>query len=381
MPHSSASGRVDLSNETRVGLRRLQLFGRWPMSSGALTGLKLESPATREVRTMSGHDVMPDWSVTRKQTNLRFPGESAEYRAARDRLLEREAELRYAMEAVAAARRELPPGGLVTEDYRFERLAPNGSPTTVRMSELFEPGKDTLLIYSFMFGPDREEACPMCTAFLASRPGRQADRRRPRRRRAQACGLPGDTAAAHQPGGGRRVTAYADRCACREAALAEPAAAIDRWQQLQPRLLRKDRHRNVLHRGARGRGLGDADDERVSSRRRAGPPLLGLRTVLRADRARTRPPTPRPRQSRAGPYRSHARRTIVSHRDRHGRPPARVRTRRSVVRLSVLRCRRRSGKDVTAALAAIGRSAADCCSSSSQTWGSNDAAALCSRRH
>jgi predicted dithiol-disulfide oxidoreductase (DUF899 family) len=37
----------------------------------------------------------------------------------------------------------------------------------VRMSELFEPGRDTLLIYSFMFGPDREEACPMCTAFLS----------------------------------------------------------------------------------------------------------------------------------------------------------------------------------------------------------------------
>ena len=40
-----------------------------------------------------------------------FPGESAEYRAARDRLLEQEIELRRAMEAVAAARRKLPPGG------------------------------------------------------------------------------------------------------------------------------------------------------------------------------------------------------------------------------------------------------------------------------
>ncbi len=40
-----------------------------------------------------------------------FPGESAEYRAARDRLLVQEAEMRRAVEAVAAARRELPPGG------------------------------------------------------------------------------------------------------------------------------------------------------------------------------------------------------------------------------------------------------------------------------
>ena len=44
---------------------------------------------------------------------IRFPGESAEYRAARDRLLEQEIELRRAMEAVAVARRRLPPGGMV----------------------------------------------------------------------------------------------------------------------------------------------------------------------------------------------------------------------------------------------------------------------------
>ena len=116
---------------------------------------------------MSGHDVMPDWGRYVKQTNVRFPGESAEYRAARDRLLEREAQMRHAMEAVAAARRELPPGGPVPEDYVFEAAGPDGSPTPVRMSELFEPGEDTLLIYSFMFGPDREEACPMCMAFLS----------------------------------------------------------------------------------------------------------------------------------------------------------------------------------------------------------------------
>ena len=47
-------------------------------------------------------------------------GESEEYRTARDRLLEREIELRRAMEAVAAARRDLPPGGPVRLDYVFE---------------------------------------------------------------------------------------------------------------------------------------------------------------------------------------------------------------------------------------------------------------------
>jgi predicted dithiol-disulfide oxidoreductase (DUF899 family) len=113
-----------------------------------------------------------------------FPGESAEYRAARDRLLEQEIELRRAMEAVAAARRALPPGGVVPEDYVFEEAGADGAPTDIRLSELFAPGRDSLVIYSFMFprdpgdtraGPaDGETAelplaegpCPSCVALL-----------------------------------------------------------------------------------------------------------------------------------------------------------------------------------------------------------------------
>jgi predicted dithiol-disulfide oxidoreductase (DUF899 family) len=115
---------------------------------------------------------------------ITFPGESAEYRAARDRLLEREIEQRRAMEAVAAARRELPPGGVVPDDYVFQGATPDGRPTDVRLSELFAPGKDSLVIYSFMFprgyGGDRpgptsgrtallsleEGPCPSCVALL-----------------------------------------------------------------------------------------------------------------------------------------------------------------------------------------------------------------------
>jgi predicted dithiol-disulfide oxidoreductase (DUF899 family) len=115
---------------------------------------------------------------------LTFPGESAEYRAARDRLLEREIGLRREMEAVAAARRQLPPGGVVPEDYVFRGRAADGNPADVRMSELFAPGKDSLVIYSFMFprayGGDRpgpasgetallpleEGPCPSCVALL-----------------------------------------------------------------------------------------------------------------------------------------------------------------------------------------------------------------------
>jgi predicted dithiol-disulfide oxidoreductase (DUF899 family) len=115
---------------------------------------------------------------------ITFPGESPEYRAARDRLLQHEIELRRAMEAVAAARRELPPGGVVPEDYVFEGTAEDGTPTDVRLSELFAPGRDSLVIYNFMFprgyGGDRpgpasgqtallpleEGPCPSCVALL-----------------------------------------------------------------------------------------------------------------------------------------------------------------------------------------------------------------------
>jgi predicted dithiol-disulfide oxidoreductase (DUF899 family) len=78
----------------------------------------------------------------RRPMGIAFPGESAEYRAARNRLLEQEIELRRNTEAVAAARRELPSGGVVPEDYVFQGIAADGTSTDVRLSELFAPGKD-----------------------------------------------------------------------------------------------------------------------------------------------------------------------------------------------------------------------------------------------
>src|SRR5262245_4597482 len=76
-----------------------------------------------------------------------FPGESPDYRAARDRLLEQEVELRRATEAVAAARRGLPPGGVVPRDYVFQTEGADG-PTDIRLSELFAPGRDSLIVYN-----------------------------------------------------------------------------------------------------------------------------------------------------------------------------------------------------------------------------------------
>jgi predicted dithiol-disulfide oxidoreductase (DUF899 family) len=92
--------------------------------------------------------------------SIAFPGESRTYRAARDRLLDQEIELRRVMEAVAAARRELPPGGRVPRDYVFQGRGADGAPIDVRLSELFAPGKDSLVIYSFMFPRDPSDQTP-----------------------------------------------------------------------------------------------------------------------------------------------------------------------------------------------------------------------------
>ena len=118
---------------------------------------------------------------------VRFPGESSDYRLARNRLLEAGIELRRSIERAAAQRRALPPGGAVPDDYVFEEAAGGGG--EVRFSELFAPGKDTLVLYSFMFPrwsgdtrpgpaggetarlPLAETPCPSCTSILDSLDG------------------------------------------------------------------------------------------------------------------------------------------------------------------------------------------------------------------
>ena len=105
-------------------------------------------------------------SMPQSVHHIHFPNESAEYRKARNALLEDEMELRRQVEKVAARRRTLPPGGAVSQDYAFEGQGADGKPATVKFSELFAPGKNALAIYSFMFGPERERPCPGCTHFL-----------------------------------------------------------------------------------------------------------------------------------------------------------------------------------------------------------------------
>jgi predicted dithiol-disulfide oxidoreductase (DUF899 family) len=96
----------------------------------------------------------------------RFPGESSRYRTARNRLLAAEIDLRKQVERVARMRRKLPLGGSVPEDYVFD-----GPAGPVKLSELFRDGLDTLLLYSYMFGPQAKQPCPMCTSFLDSLEG------------------------------------------------------------------------------------------------------------------------------------------------------------------------------------------------------------------
>src|SRR5579859_1269398 len=124
------------------------------MSSGARAGpMGTSRPAVRNHR---GRNPLSRGEAV----DIKFPGESAEYRAARDRLLEREIELRRSMEAIAAARRGLPPGGRVEVDYVFQGAGADGASSDVRLSELFEPDKPSLVIYSFMFPRDPSDLTP-----------------------------------------------------------------------------------------------------------------------------------------------------------------------------------------------------------------------------
>jgi predicted dithiol-disulfide oxidoreductase (DUF899 family) len=95
----------------------------------------------------------------------RYPNESREYREARDSLLKDEQELIDKTKTVAEKRRDLPPGGELKEDYVFQWATDGKVGESVKFSELFGD-KNTLLLYSFMFGPNWDNPCPSCTSLM-----------------------------------------------------------------------------------------------------------------------------------------------------------------------------------------------------------------------
>lgn len=109
-----------------------------------------------EARTL-----IPASELAEKNT-ARFPNESDEYRKARNALLAEEIELRRHIWRIGEKRRALPPGGEAKKGYRF--VGPDGD---VGLGDLFGE-HDTLIVYSMMYGPTREQGCPMCTALLDS---------------------------------------------------------------------------------------------------------------------------------------------------------------------------------------------------------------------
>ena len=98
-------------------------------------------------------------------SELRYPNESSQYREARDLLLKEERELIDKTKSVAEKRRKLPLGGQLKEDYVFQWATDGKVGKSVKFSELFGD-KNTLLLYSFMFGPNWDNPCPSCTSLV-----------------------------------------------------------------------------------------------------------------------------------------------------------------------------------------------------------------------
>jgi predicted dithiol-disulfide oxidoreductase (DUF899 family) len=98
-------------------------------------------------------------------SELRYPNESQEYRKAREALLKDEQQLIDKVKAVAAKRRKLPPGGQLKENYVFQWANDGKVGHRVTFSELFGD-KNTLLLYSWMFGPSWDKPCPSCTSLM-----------------------------------------------------------------------------------------------------------------------------------------------------------------------------------------------------------------------
>src|SRR5471032_2064455 len=137
-----------------LGKRRIAPpFPLVPVNSPSTTRRALMTSANGSAQTLQP-------AAALAQSTRRFPGESTQDRTARNAPLAEEFELRRHIERVAAQRRALPPGAEVKGDYRF--MTEDGERD---LAGLFGD-KETLVTYSYMFGPQRERPCPMCTNLL-----------------------------------------------------------------------------------------------------------------------------------------------------------------------------------------------------------------------
>ena len=118
---------------------------------------------------MDAHTLKPAANLA-KYGKTPFPGESDEYLRAREALLAEEIEFRRHMTRLTEQRRALPPGPVIEKKYRFKDA--NGA--DLGFLDLF--GKhDALVTHFWMFGPQRERPCPMCTNWLGAMNGNTAD--------------------------------------------------------------------------------------------------------------------------------------------------------------------------------------------------------------
>jgi len=123
----------------------------------------------RKDKAMATDQILAPANELAARNGVRFPNESDAYRQARDALLAEEIELRRHIERVAEQRRQLPPGGEVAKDYSFE-----GEDGPVSFAGLFGD-KQTLVVYSYMYGPERKRPCPMCTSLMSAWDGEARD--------------------------------------------------------------------------------------------------------------------------------------------------------------------------------------------------------------
>jgi predicted dithiol-disulfide oxidoreductase (DUF899 family) len=101
-----------------------------------------------------------------------FSNESAAYAKAREALLAEEIEVRRHLGRLAQLNRELPQGPELPDRWKFVSM--NGA--EVGLADMFGP-HDTLVLYHWMYGPERHRPCPMCTNLLGPLAANAADLR------------------------------------------------------------------------------------------------------------------------------------------------------------------------------------------------------------